>query len=371
MKHWMKAPTWVGALFERRQDDWFDWMSQSSSREFCAEIQELFADGPPDFLIPPLYLEASVARLQRSVPLAYGRLHKAFDLPVDYRPVWWFDPEQPDVLWLAISENSPPIFWLPVAPDDQAIAAAIQANFVDELLPVANLLGHCRLFAGTADQLQMELENFENHFVMTAPVSSHMWGSEFEYDPWPADSRDWSMIDKTIELRRVMNQREGRVRRTNFRTTFSRSVVTVEDYNGLFVFDLRYAPQAITGHVAPFNTTYHTLLPEDAPVDVVCALLGFLNMPAATIVEAIDQGDFAYLPGDLEILGVLEPNGLQRETWLRRWFERADDLDVRRALTSAANLYGLDNLLFERWDLEPDLELRNAIASVLGYGDLT
>ena len=365
MKHWLNGHDWLHALYERRKDVWFDWMSESASADFKQQLLETYQGDSLEYMVPPFFREMAIIRMERCVPLAYGKTTVSFDIEADYRPVWWFDPEFPDLIWLSISEEFPAFFWVGVASDDAAIEAAIAGNLAETSKPVHELLGHARLFAGTADELQMDLQNFENHYVLTPPCSTHMWGSEFEFDPWPASSRDLSQTDKVVEFRRNMMQRVGRVPRTSFRTAFSRSVLTVENHNDSFVFDLRYDPQPISDQVSAFCDSLGADYPRDAPADLLAAILGFRNLTQNTIVGPLNRGEFDYLWADLQTLAVLITNPLEFEKLLRTWIV-TEDLDARLRFTSIAHSCMFDALLYERWGIETDPEIAEWLDTTLG-----
>lgn len=365
MKHWFRQTDWLDGLFMRRKDEWFAWMSETKSAEFKAEVIEAYSDEGLEYVVPPYFRDMAIERMNRCVPLAFGKLIQSFDIDVDYRPIWWFDPEYPDSLWLSISENFPALFWVSVAPDDAAISSAIAGNLAEVSKPLNEFRGHTRLFAGTHQELQMELENFENHYVMTPPCSAHMWGSEFEYDPWPDSSREWTQTDKIIEFRRNMLQRPGRVPRTSFRTTFSRSVLTVEDHDGAFVFDLRYSPQPASKHVLALSDTIGADYPADAPADLLAAILGFKNITKTMLVGTIDSGDFDYFWSDLLTLRVLITNPLEFELLLKKWVT-TDDVDARAKMTSMAHSCMFDAFLYERWVAETDPEILTWLETTLG-----
>ncbi len=365
MNHWLKEPLWIDELFQRRKDDLFDWLSESASHDLKATAIELYQEPPAEFLVPPFFMDVIRPRLERSVPLALSRVHQNITFESPTQGVWWFDPEFPDQLWLGLLDTFPALLWVPALPDDAQIDAVYSNNFSSVKPVVSDLKKNFRMFAGTPEQLQMELENFENHYVLTSPVSSHMWGSEFEYDPWPESTAGWNQIDMIVEYRRCMVQRPGRVRRTSFRTSFSKSVLTVEEHPEGFVFDLRYNSSPVTQHVEAFNALIDTDYPTDAPADLVAAVLGFRNITAQQITKLLDAGDFEFLWSDLKTLGVVEPNVVAYERRLRRWLQNSDDVAVRSTIMQAAYEFGLDTVLYECWMTETDPELSAWLGRVL------
>ncbi|MEZ4459320.1 MAG: hypothetical protein R3E66_06255 [bacterium] len=87
----------------------------------------------------------------------------------------------------------------------------------------------------------------------------------------------------------------GRVRRTSFRTSFSKSVLSVEHHPEGFVFDLRYHASPVESHIAAFNKTMGSDYPVDVPADLMAAVLGFRNITSGQIIPALDAGDYQYL----------------------------------------------------------------------------
>lgn len=110
MRHWLKHVEWLKVLFERRKDAWFEWLSESTSSAVKADVLAGFEESPFEFLMPPLMLEMARDRVSRCVPLARGESYEMFDIEVSYQPLWWFDPEEPELLWLSLAESSPPYF---------------------------------------------------------------------------------------------------------------------------------------------------------------------------------------------------------------------------------------------------------------------
>lgn len=137
-----------------------------------------------------------------------------------------------------------------------------------------------RGFVGTKKMLDYSLDDIENQFISNVYAEPITWGSKWVDHPFREVYMDKMVTQREhiIFSGQSMKQKSYSNVSISVRSTFSRSIITVEDHDGAFVMDIQYEPIK-SPQIRYVNDELAREFPEDVPVDV---LMVISNLPFVT-----------------------------------------------------------------------------------------
>ena len=321
--------------------------------------------GPQGVPLTPQPLELAQRLLERLTPVALGPAYPSRIEGVWHRPWLWASRQQPQQLLLSLHELMPPFLWFAVGQDLQGVFEALDADTTCETSPALELPRVCRAFMGTHELLETDLDGLMQHLSVCPFVESLFWGSAHDEDPWPLQI-DASLLDTVgLEATVQLAQQPQSPRSLSLRTVASRSVLTIEDHEGVFVAQARYEPASHAEQILAINAQFGAHYPADLPLDVVAALLGFYFEGAPALREFMAQTqDGEELALYLHVLSCVRHGEVGLAEELRPWLAHRDE-QVRLIAAEVALRQGFDALVLSRLFAEPDEALRELLIASL------
>lgn len=294
----------------------------------------------------------------------------------------YFDPSAPDRLYFAPSFEVPPIFWISVPANAEALHEAVSEFFPVRRIPKLGLPRVRRAFMGYQSQLVVpnpysgELEQagpheLDRHFAFSPFADSFVWGSAQPDDPWP--ERIPPQAGYSIKIvsysRKMREQRKGATARFTRRTLFSRSQLTIEIHRGgLYVWEIRYRPSKHQAVMEQFNQQFGTSYPIDLPFDVIGALMGFdFALPEWLEERLAQQTDPGQIAAYLQVIAAARHCDLSVTDLLQKYTSH-EAIQVRASIANVAIQYNWEFLLENMGSQETSPELLEFIDQVLGDG---
>jgi hypothetical protein len=378
-----EAPPWLAALARESglRELGVQWLGRDASTSIAERLRAAWDKGPSGTIHTATTLAAARQRLASMVPIARGPSITSRDR-IEQPMIWWLDRTSPDRLWLALAEAYPPFLWIPSGTRVVALGTTL-AEFVPRpRLPRLELPASARRFIGYRLQFGVpspytgELEpanahELDRHFAINPFVEAGAWGSLYDDDPWPDELPAQPKLQLKIGARerRVTAQQRGRVWSISRRTRHSRSILTIElHHRDVFVAEVRYRPSEHTGVVVAMNREFGCDFPQDMPVDVVAALLGFRFEGARDLESQLDAtSDPEIIAGLLQVLSAIRHSDLGIVRLYRRYLDHPAEV-VRSTLYNVFVAHNHESLLEEATVTERDATVRAQIESVLDEG---
>lgn len=133
-----------------------------------------------------------------------------------------------------------------------------------------------RGFIGTEKMLGLSIDEIENHFILNIFTELLPWGSVWKDHPFRDIYQDGEVSSRQniIMQTQAMKQLNDTIYHVNIRTQYSKSIITVEDYDGAFIINIQYDP--VPGNqIHKINEEIGREYKSDLPVDVCMAIIGF------------------------------------------------------------------------------------------------
>lgn len=325
------------------------WLTSGESEEIAARLAAKYSGTPPFVPLNQQARELSGAMLTRLRPVGHVTLGPTRPSLIEQKALLFIERSDPQHLLVALHEEVPPLLWFPAGQTLASLEAALSVYTVEEAAPEASdFRRRARGFIGTEGILEMDREELVSHLSMNPLGESLFWGSAHDEDPWPEriESDDLSQFADGAEL--YMAQRDGAVWSLSFRAIASRSVITLEDHDGIFVVQVRYEPAPHDVQLRAFGAQFQLSWPSDLPLDVATMLIGLFYEDRTKLERLLTEQSFDIDPsgfifnmyayasvrwGDLGMLELLEGLSEHRE------------LEVRTAVADIAIRHGYDYLL--------------------------
>lgn len=175
-------------------------------------------------------------------------------------------------LYISISESAP-CYWHKVSEDN--IKDILDIYNVSEYK--IDMVSYHRAFIGTAEMLHLDMKNIEDALILCKNSEAYVWGSE--WDDYPFDRTTISKGDILSNNLEMIYKTEQAIRQISddyysiaSRTMFSKSIITIIDYNGIYIADIIYNPTPNNESINKINSTLNTNYPLDMPIDILMVL---------------------------------------------------------------------------------------------------
>ncbi len=263
------VPEWIASLNSRG-------FGNNQGIEFLsdAERQELAEDISPSLWqhYKPGAEERAQTTLAEGVPFARAPLVDCGD-GVKLRPVLWGKRDEPGRIWLQLSHEHPPDYWLAIDADSRALADVL-SDYDGSAPGPDDELRELQVCLGAVPALG----EIENYLVMSGYT-------------------DMMGLLGTTPAGMERFETKG-ITGCTWRTCFSRSRLSLEIFNfdvgGAYplVGEIHYRPRTPNPAIAALNERYGLAWPSDLPVDVAGALEPFPCLTKAQVRGHLD-GDLS------------------------------------------------------------------------------
>ena len=252
------------------------WLSEAQGLEQAQRIAKTYdGEGSPLVPLPEQMLTAVREMLSDKVVVALGPKMPMRVSEETIESLLIIDRSRPDELLVALSRDYPPFLWLPAGNTASSLRSVLAGYFPKVDPPRARLHRIARYFVGNERMLDTDIHGIENHYVASPFTAELTWGSSSLEDPWPARVEGAVPVGNFMhDVLRNSKQDDDSLYTTSFRLQHSRGTLTIEDHDGLFVFEIRYLPSPHREVVVGVNRRFELAFPSDMPVDGVAALLG-------------------------------------------------------------------------------------------------
>jgi hypothetical protein len=179
-------------------------------------------------------------------------------------------------LYLAI-EKSAPIFWY------HFLNKKLFFDQLDILVQTYNSqfynLQHenkIRAFFGTEHMLKINFNELEDMLIVGSHTEILTWGSFWKDHPFREQYMTKTISkDENIQYSKyAMKQATNSVKSMSIRTAYSKSILTIEDYEGVFVITVSYDP-IYSDQINLVNSSFGREYPTDLPIEVVITCINF------------------------------------------------------------------------------------------------
>jgi len=271
------------------------WLSEAQGLEQAQRIATTYdGEGSPLVPLPEQMLATARNMLSDKIVVAIGPKMSMRVSEEGIESLLIIDRSRPDELLIALSRDYPPFLWIPAGTTIASIRAVLSGYFPKEDPPRARLHRIARYFVGNERMLDTDIHGIENHYVSSPFTAELTWGSATSDDPWPTRVEGAVPVGNFMhDVLRNSKQDDDSVYTTSFRLQHSRGILTVEDHNGLFVFEVRYLPSPHREVVVGVNRRFELAFPSDMPVDGVAALLGLSLQTEAMLKDTLADHELA------------------------------------------------------------------------------
>jgi hypothetical protein len=137
-----------------------------------------------------------------------------------------------------------------------------------------NFKNNCRGFIGTDDALEGDIDYITNQFIINPDSECLFWGSKWRDYPFR------SLFNGKVSHKQIlmmasqaMKQSEGEPFKLNVRSKFSKSIITIEDYKGIYIANVKYNPIEYKGIEKILTNNKDRDYPLDLPIDVITSMM--------------------------------------------------------------------------------------------------
>lgn len=151
-----------------------------------------------------------------------------------------------------------------------------------------------RGFGGSESVLKATIDDVERYIITNHNTEILIWGSMWKDHPFRNEySGEVSRLDNIMMIDTSMKQINSHTYHINVRSKYSKSIITVEYYDGVYVINVKYTPvlPEQTEHISNINKVLERYFPTDIPVDVVMAMSGLVFITADELIKLDDISD--------------------------------------------------------------------------------
>lgn len=137
-----------------------------------------------------------------------------------------------------------------------------------------NFEKNCRGFIGTDDALEGDIDYITNQFIINPDSECLFWGSKWRDYPFR------SLFNGKVSHKQIlmmssqaMKQSDGAPFKLNVRSKFSKSIITIEDYKGIYIANVKYNPIEYKGIKKIVTNNKDRDYPIDLPIDVITSMM--------------------------------------------------------------------------------------------------
>ena len=139
-----------------------------------------------------------------------------------------------------------------------------------------NMSGYTKVFMGDDDLLSINIHDIENQFILQKFTDNMIYGSLWNDHPFRNEYKNTYInpIKSAILTGQAMRQSQGSPYSVSVRTLYSKSLITVYDYKGIYIMEISYDP-INTQQTQNLNSLLEANYNLDMPIDVLITILGF------------------------------------------------------------------------------------------------
>ena len=354
-------PSWLSPLHVQTQDSW-DWLTHDQAEAHAAALAaSLHKRAPSRGLLDEDTLALASGMMTRlkplaKIPLGAHRLQGA----TPWAMLWGQRQEAERVL-LTTHPFALPLLAIPTAPTLDQIQANLAPYRATDLSPVHTR--QVRGFLGTEGILGVGAKDLIAIFSTNPAAEALFWGSLHLEDPWPESIGSAELGALSDQTQGFMAQHPDRVWSMSFRSALSRSVLRLEDHDGVIILQVDYPPATAASWpvVEAMASRSGTRWPPDLPLDVVALVMGLFFETAQAIralLETHPDRPQEELTLDLYALAALKAYDLTLAQDLKPWVLQSEHEDLQVSAADIAlrhNLHGFLLWILATPNLPPSL----------------
>jgi hypothetical protein len=149
-----------------------------------------------------------------------------------------------------------------------------------------NMSKSVKVFVGDINILSINIHDIENHLLLQKYTDKLIYGSMWKDHPFRDEYKN-SYIDpiKSVILTgQAMRQDEKLPYCVNVRTLYSKSLITMYDYDDIFILEIAYNP-VVSNQVKNINSLLERNYNNDIPIDVLISIFGFPFITHTDIIK--------------------------------------------------------------------------------------
>lgn len=175
--------------------------------------------------------------------------------------------------FISIEQNAP-CYWFPV----KSLLINEKIKQIQNVYNVTeykkNMPNKCRAFIGTKDMLNVDIDQIVNNLVINQNSEMYIWGSN--WDDYPFERKiDNNNLNSLHRMNKALKQISDDYYSIGIRTMYSKSIVTVIDYQGIYIVDINYCSANEHELIKKINSELSTDYPLDMPIDILMLLNAF------------------------------------------------------------------------------------------------
>jgi hypothetical protein len=153
-----------------------------------------------------------------------------------------------------------------------------------------------RGFIGTDKILSLNIHDLENHFLLNSFTEKLIWGSKWIDHPFRGEyiKKNVSNVDSILYTGQAMRQLNDSIYSVSVRTLYSKSIITINEYEGAFILEIKYEP--IESHqINQINELFGRKYTVNLPIDVIITLINFPFMTHIELLKARPLTDYNFM----------------------------------------------------------------------------
>lgn len=176
--------------------------------------------------------------------------------------------------------KSVPAYWIKIDDNKEDIINEYLKTQNEEYESFESII---RAFIGTNYILNLKMTNIESQLIIDKYTDNYIWGSKWDY--YPFEKKKYLQSELFNVTKMAMEQIENYYS-FSIETLYSRSIVTIIDYDGIYIVEIQYNPVSINEeNIKNINNKLGTNYPIDLPIDVLIVLNKFPFIDHKGILE--------------------------------------------------------------------------------------
>lgn len=172
-------------------------------------------------------------------------------------------------------EYSAPCYWIPLKNSsiDDNIKQIKKIYNISEYN--TNMKYRCRAFIGTKEMLDVDINQIVNNLILNNNSEMYIWGSNWDDYPFERTYNSYNTFENINKTKEALKQINDDYYSIGFRTMYSKSIVNIIDYNGIYIVDINYNSGFENEIINKINNELSTDYPLNLPLDVIMFLNEF------------------------------------------------------------------------------------------------
>lgn len=196
-------------------------------------------------------------------------------IPTDNEYIYLLTDKDYKILHISIGKSHP-MFWYKFTTKKEFIDCFDQIYETYIVSDFDSIKKRVRVFIGDSDILSIDIHDIENHLIMQKYTDKLIYGSLWHDHPFRSeyDNKHMDPIKSVIFTGQAMRQDEEEPYSVSVRTLYSKSLITIHNYDDSFILEITYNP-IDSKQIIDINNMLTRSYNTDLPIDVLITILGF------------------------------------------------------------------------------------------------